>query len=194
MKDPEKDIKDQIVRLTDPTIRDEKKVLETIVDAITDKYVDKDLVKSAVRQALFNYEDQLRTFMVATATRQLKRVVNLINSLDTLEDRLNDPEVIANMRAQDLIRAYAIQQSSLMQSLDYVKKVADMRIELQQATAAITSSLTNHDSREIEHLSGLPKLTSQQRSTVRSLVEGMISSIDADYEETESDADVSTVP
>jgi hypothetical protein len=118
--------------------------------------------------------------MVAVAHTQLRRILRLIQSIDRTEEELMREETLQCMRPSDLIKAYALQQSNLMQSLDYVKRIVDMRVELQQATAAITASLSPTDVQEITTLSGLPKLDSQQRNTIRVLVDEMIAHVEAD--------------
>jgi len=173
------DLRRVITKLLDRPIEDEGKVLEIIVGAITSKYTDPSLVRQAVTQAVYNYESQLRVFMVAVANTQLRRILKLVSSIDQLEDRLDEPEMVATMTASNLIKVYALKQNNLVESLDYVKKIADMRMELQQATAAISSTLTNRDIEEIDALSGLPKLGPQQRGRVRKIIECMIADVDS---------------
>jgi len=168
------DIESTLTRLLDRPLQDEDKVLEVIVQAITAKYTDPVVVQKAVKQAVGNYENQLRVFLVAVANRQLARILHLIRSLDDIEETLRQPEVISKLEAKDLLKLYALTQSNLVTSLDYVKKIVDMRIELATAQAAISSTLTTRESEELNALSGLPKLTPQQRGQVRRIVEGII--------------------
>lgn len=184
---PADDLERTLSRLLSRPIQDEDKVLEVIVGAITAKYTDPGLVSQAVKQAIQNYENQLRVFMVAVANRQLARILRLMRSLDEIENLIANPEVIAKMEPRDLIKAYALQQSNLMSSLDYVKKVADMRIELATAQAAIANSLTTREVEEINALSGLPKLSPQQRGNVRRIVEGLVRDIAEDDKNLETD-------
>lgn len=176
------DTKRVLGKLIKGTVQDEDKVLEVIINAITSKYTDPTLIRQAVNQAITNYENQLRVFMVAVANRQLTRILRLIRTLDSLEEQLESPSVIANMASKDLIRIYALQQSNLTTSLDYVKKVADMRMELATANAAITNSLTTSETEEINALMNLPKLSSFQRNNIRKIVEGLVSDIALDNE------------
>ena len=178
------DLENTISRLLDRPIDDEKKVLELIVNAITSKYTDPSLVRRAVKQACYNYENQLRVFMVAVANAQLARIIRLINLLDNLEVKMQDPEFIQSLDPREMIKLYALQQSHLASSLEYVKKIADMRIELQTAQAAITNTLTSKEMAEINTLSGLPTLSAQQRGSVRKLVEGIMSDIATDLSST----------
>lgn len=181
-------------RLLSRPLQDEDKVLEIIVNAITAKYTDPNIVQQAVKQAITNYENQLRVFMVAVANRQLARILRLMRSLDKLEEELEDPVTIKSMEPKELIKVYALQQSNLAGSLDYVKKVADMRIELATAQAAITNTLTTRDVDEINTLSGLPKLSSQQRHNVRRLIEGLVRDISEDSKDLEKDLESDFVP
>lgn len=157
-------------------LQDERKVLETIVGAITAKCTDPDLIRQAVRQTVTNYENQLRVFMIALANQQLSRILRLTRSLDEIEERFQNKELLDNMNSKDLVRLYAVQQSNLVHSLDYVKRVADMRIELAAAQAAVSTSLLD-DKEEVEKLSGLPKLTAQQRNNVRKIIEGLVKDV-----------------
>jgi hypothetical protein len=175
-------------------LQDEDKVLEIIVGAITSKYTDPGLVSQAVKQSIQNYENQLRVFMVGVANRQLARILRLMRSLDAIEAQIAEPSVIAQMSPRDLIKAYALQQSNLMSSLDYVKKVADMRIELATAQAAIANSLTTREVEEINALSGLPKLSPQQRGNVRRIVEGLVRDIAEDNKDLEQELEEGFVP
>lgn len=184
---PADDIERTLNKLLTRPLQDEDKVLEIIVGAITAKYTDPGLVSQAVKQAIQNYENQLRVFMVAVANRQLARILRLMRSLDEIENQIANPDVIAKMEPRDLIKAYALQQSNLMSSLDYVKKVADMRIELASAQAAIANSLTTREVEEINALSGLPKLSPQQRGNVRRIVEGLVRDIADDNKDLEKD-------
>jgi len=181
------DIEATLNRLLDRPIQDEDKVLEVIVKAITAKYTDPQMIRKAVKQAVSNYENQLRVFMVGVANRQLQRILRLMRTIDSLEEQIEKPEVIASMCPKELIKVYALQQSNLNNSLDYVKKVADMRMELATAQAAITSTLTTRETEEINALAALPKLNAQQRGNVRRIVEGLIHDISMDEEEHEGD-------
>jgi len=176
------DLEQTLARLLDRPIDDEKKVLEILVNAITSKYTDPDLIKQAVRQAVFNYENQLRTFMVAVANAQLARVIRLIGMIDRIEERLSAPDMLESIDPKSLIKMLALQQSNLSQTLDYVKKIADMRLEMQTAQSAITNTLTSKEVSEIHALTGLPTLNSVQRGNVRKLVEGIMVDIVSDAE------------
>lgn len=184
----EENLQEVLTRLLNKPISDEKKVLELIISAITTKSVDPDLVRQAVTQAVFNYENQLRVFMVSVANAQLQRILRLINLIDKLETDIDKKDYASNLEPKDLVKLYALYQSNLTQSLDYVKKIADMRLELQQANSAITSGLTNTELEEVKTLSGLPKLNAKQRNSVRRLIEGI-----ADVIQTEGSKDIVSV-
>lgn len=173
----EDSIKDEIDRLLNKPIANESKVLEIIVDAITNKYSDPSLVEKAVRQSVFNYETQMRIFQIAAAKRQLNRIVKLINMTEALEDHAMSPDVIAQMEMKDLINLYGKAQTAVREGLDHIKKVVDMRIE---ATAAQTAMMSTINQRETEtvDMSGISNLTSQQRDKVRRLVDGIVDDID----------------
>lgn len=188
------DIERVLSRLLTRPLQDEDKVLELIVNAITAKYTDPGVVNQAVKQAISNYENQLRVFMVAVANRQLARMLRLMRSLDQIERQLEDSETIGRMEPRDLIKVYALQQSNLSEGLEYIKKIADMRIELATAQAAITNTLTTRDVDEINTLSGLPKLSAQQRHNVRRLVEGLVRDISDDSKTLETELEVGFVP
>jgi hypothetical protein len=176
----DQDIAREVRRLLALPISDEKKVMEGLVDAITEQHTKPELVEQAVRQTVHKYENKLRVFAIAAANRQLRRIIRLIDTLDVMEEELNDPGRLAGMESKDLIRLYSVTQGNLTTSLDYVKKVLDMRMELAQAMGAMSSK----EQDEIETLSGLPTLNSTQRDKVRRLISGM----------TEEVIDVEVVP
>jgi hypothetical protein len=172
-----------IAKLSNPPISDEKKLLEIVVNAVTSKSVDPILVKQAVTQAVFNYENQLRVFMVAAANAQLARIIRLIQLIDRIEERVEKGDFVNELEPKDLLRLYALHQANLTNSLDYIKKIADMRLEMHQAESAISSAMTNSELEEVKNLSGLPKLTAKQRTSVRRLIENMSASmIDVEVE------------
>ena len=175
------DLESTIDRLLNGPLQDEDRVLEIIVEAITAKCTDTDLVRKAVKQAVSNYENQLRVFMVAVANRQLARILRLMRSLDHIEEQIeSNPSIIGQMKPNELLKLYALQQSNLNGALDYVKKVTDMRLELASAQAAITNTMTTKELDEIHTLSRLPKLNAQQRGNVRRIVEGLVADINED--------------
>lgn len=170
MRTQEEDIKLQVQRLLSRPVNDEKRALEIIVEAITSKYVDSSLVEQIVKQTVFNYETKLRVFAIAAANRQLNRILRLITILDDLEEELGKPERFRGMDDKELVKLYAVVQSNLSTSLDYVKKVIDFRLELQQAQA---SMLSPTEKENIDAMSGLPTLDASQRDKVRRLIQGI---------------------
>jgi len=169
------DIREQVGRiLRNRSIADERKVLEVITDAITAKYTDPQMLEQAVKQTLYKYENKLRVFAIAAAQRQLGRIMRLIDTLDSLEAELGSPHRFAGMDNQDLIRLYTVTQANLNNSLDYVKKVIDFKIELAQAQSSL---MTAQQKEEIDAMSGIPSLNPQQRDRVRKIVQGMADEI-----------------
>jgi hypothetical protein len=182
--DAERDIRDTVQRLLDRPISDENKVLEIIVDAITSHYVDPKLVERAVRQSVYNYENQLRVFMVAAANTQLRRMLRLISYINECEeelfnrkDKATGEKRLAGMKDQDLIRAYASAQANFNHGMDYVQKVVDMRLELAKAQGSLADTVMNREREELNALSGLPTLNTQQRDRCRRIIEGMVDNI-----------------
>lgn len=164
----------EVRRLLSLPISDERKVMEVLVDAITEKHQNPELVEQAVKQTIHKYESKLRVFAIAAANRQLRRIVRLIDTIDAMEQEIEDPTRLASMDNKDLIRLYSVTQGNLTTALDYVKKVMDMRMEMAVAVGAIMSS---KEQEEIETLSGLPTLSSTQRDKVRRLISGMTEEI-----------------
>lgn len=192
--DAEREVKDTIRRLLNRPISDEKKVLETIVDAITSHYVDPRLVEQAVRQSVFNYENQLRVFMVAAANTQLRRLLRLITHIEDIEEEIFKRERFSGMKDQDLIRTYAAAQANLNTGLDYVKQVVDMRLELAKAQGSLADVVMNREREELNALSGLPTLNPQQRDRCRRIIEGMVDNVKAMNEGDPSIAEDFTPP
>lgn len=178
-------LEETITNALENPLRDASATLDTIVRAIINHSVDRNKVEAAVKLTINNYENQLRVFMIAVANSHLPRISRLLNICDELETQLQSEKIIKDMDAKDLLKSYALMQSSLVMSLDYVKKIADMRMELQQHQSAITSSMTNREMIEIDAMSGLPKLDSNQRSRVRTVIEGMLSAIKEEEDSTE---------
>ena len=175
--DPNSKLKSALTDALDSPLSDEKKVLDTIVKAIVNRSVDKNLIEQAVKRTVNNYENQLRVFMIAVATNHLPRIQKLLSALDLIDEEMNTPRIVRQMDVKDLLKSYALMQATLTQSLDYVKKVTDMRMELEQAQSAITSTLSSEEAEEINKLAGIPKLDATQRNRVRTLIEGMIVSV-----------------
>lgn len=169
-------IRDEIDRLLSRPIADEGKVLEIIVQAITSKYAQPELVERAVKQAIFNYETQLRIFQIATAKRQLTRIVRLMEMTEQIEELAMSPGVLARMEPKDLVALYGKAQASVKDGLDYIKRVVDMRIEATQAQAAMMSTINTRDVDQIDS-AGIGALSSQQRDKVRRIVDGIVENI-----------------
>lgn len=189
-------IKTEIDRLLNRPIADEGKVLEIIVQAITAKYAQPELVERAVRQAVFNYETQMRIFQIATAKRQLARITKLINMTETMEDFVMSPEVMAKMEAKDLINLYGKATTAVKDGLEYIKRVVDARIEATAAQAAMMATINQHEIESVD-IAGISSLSSQQRDKVRRIVDGIVEDLDtinAGHAKLLEESDGSTVP
>jgi hypothetical protein len=171
----EEDIRAQIERLLDKPINDENKVLEIIVDAITSHYADPSQVEQAVRQAIYQYEVQMRVFMIANAKAQLRRVMRMMKLAEKMEEQFDNPLVLAQMEPKDIVALYARIQGNIKQSLDYIKGVVDMRIEQQVAQAALTAATS--DKSKPQTASRVQDLDSQQRDKVRRIFDGLMEGI-----------------
>jgi len=170
-------VKSEIDRLLSKPIDDEGKVLEIIVQAITSKYAQPEVVEKAVRQAVFNYEVQMRIYQIAIAKRQLSRIVRLMNMTESMEQFVMSPEVMAKMEAKDLINLYGKANTAVKDGLEYIKRVVDARIE---ATAAQTAMMETINQREVAtvDIAGISNLTTQQRDKVRRIVDGIVDDLD----------------
>ena len=172
-KKTEDEIKSTVERLLNRPIDDERRVLEIIAEAITSKNVSPSLVEQAVKQSVYKYETKMRVFAIAAANRQIPRILRLIDTLDMLEEELGDPSRYASMKDQDLLRLYVATQANLNNSLDYIKKIIDFRMEATQAQAAL---LTAQEKEQVD-ATGLPTLDAQQRDRVRKIIKGMAEEI-----------------
>jgi hypothetical protein len=123
-------------------IDDPLEALRIVENAISRKEVDPEMVVIALRQVLSEYEQQLRVFSIAAARAEIPRVVNLLKFVSELESRTFDPVRLETMTDKDLIRLYTLSQAALTTSLDNIKKVADMRLEMLQAGAKPESMLS----------------------------------------------------
>lgn len=176
--DSEDAVRNEIDRLLNRPIADEGKVLEIIVQAITSKYTQPELVERAVRQAVFNYETQMRIFQIATAKRQLARITKLINMTESMEDYIMSPEMMSKMEAKDLINMYGKASQAVKDGLDYIKRVVDARIEATAAQAAMMATINQREVESVD-IAGISSLTSQQRDKVRRIVDGIVEDLDS---------------
>ncbi len=159
--------------MTEP-ITDPIELIDTLKDAILRRAVDKEKVLQAIKQVLSGYETQNRIFLIGTAQVELSRIVRLMRFVSNVEEELFKEERMDSANTKDLIRAYALAQTNLVSSLDNVKRIVDMRLELQKAGMSNPAALLNPDSEEVQALSQLPGLDARGRDKVRQLV-GMIS-------------------
>jgi hypothetical protein len=196
----EDDIRAQIERLLDRPINDEDRVVEIIVDAITSHYAEPELVKQAVRQAVNQYEVQLRIFMIANAKQQLRRITRLIKLSEKMEEMFEQPPVMAAMEPKDLVQLYAKIQGNIKEGLTYIKSVVDQRMEQQVAQAAMLTAMHGGEPVKSKSASKIRDLDSQQRDKVRRIVDGLVSGLVTMEDEEKSDvidvevAETSLVP
>lgn len=179
-------VRETIQRVLTKPLQDEDRVLEIIVDAITNRYTDKSLVERAVRQAVANYEVQMRIYMIAIAKAQLRRIQKLMNSISTIEENLTDPVMLAKIAAikpEGIIQLYANAQRSLRDSLAYIKTVVDQRLEVQTAEAALIQMQSNEGASP-----AVRALLPQQRDKVRRILDGVIERLE------DADADITAKP
>lgn len=174
MSGSEDEIRSQIERLLDRPINDEDRVVEIIVDAITSHYANPELVKQAVRQAVNQYEVQLRIFMIANAKKQLRRVMKLMKLSEQMEDAFEKPAVMASMEPKDLVQLYSKIQGNIKESLTYIKSVVDMRLEQQVAQAAMITAMHGGEQIKSKSASKIRDLDSQQRDKVRRILDGLV--------------------
>lgn len=166
---PPEDLEEVLRNLLNDPIRDEVAVLRIIIEAITSKCTDTHLIEQAVTQVMHNYENHLRVFMVAAANTHLARVARLSENISKLEDKFSDPSAL-DLEDKDYIRLYSQQQKSMMESLDYIKKVADMRIE----QAAALGSTANVSGRDLDKINKIGQLSPFQRDRVRKIIDAVM--------------------
>lgn len=153
------------------TLDDRSKVaLEVIARAVTQDDIDKEEVAKTVRATVNSYELELRIFAVAAAKRQVGRVVRLLNMLDHMEEefdaRLKDPEKRGAIDTAALLKLYATSQGNLSSTLEFIKRVMDQRIEVEQA-----QSVLNPLAKVADQNKDMP-LRPSERHRMRTLLEG----------------------
>lgn len=168
------DIQAALTKLLDQPLADEKQVLQILIEAVVNYSVDPTVLRKALQQTINNYETNLRVIMIAIANTKLKRIFRMINLLDKMEEELATPARIRLMEDKDFIRAYATVQTSLMQSLDYVKKIVDMRVETQQAESAIMANLTS-----TETTASAQVISKSSREKLRRIIGTVIETVDS---------------
>jgi hypothetical protein len=146
--------------------------LKTLRDAFTGR-IDQSLAKEALEEVLKNYELQLRVFLVGVAKGKIDRVIRMMNFLERAEEAMFSDANIANATPNQLIKMVALGQSSLLTSLDYIRKVADMRAEIERMGAASRLDEALAKATELGSPDGLPILEPKQRERIR----GMLSRI-----------------
>jgi hypothetical protein len=170
-KDAEAKYRKDVDALLDaPLIKDERKVLQIIADAINDKFEDHpQIVAQAVRQTVHGFDIKMRIFVYAQAKRYASRVLRMIDTLDLIEEELTKPERFGTLDNKELLRYYRDTQMNLNEHLGFVDRAANLRIEPQQAQDAMSSDLVE----DTEVDSDIAMLDAQQRDRVRKLIEGI---------------------
>jgi hypothetical protein len=150
---------------------DSEKSLEIIIKAITEHVTDEDLLKQAVNKAVNNYESQLRIFMIAAAKEKLKNIQKLMKLSETIEDSLSLYESSGEIDAKDLVSFYHQINRKLKSEQEFIKTVADQRLEILNAMSSMKDAVTSD---EILDDDVLGKLDSSKRDRVRRLVDKII--------------------
>lgn len=150
---------------------DSERSLEIIIKAITEQVTDEDLLKQAVNKAVNNYEAQLRIFMVAAAKEKLKNIQKLMKLSETIEDSLSLYGSSGEIEAKDLVSFYNQINRKLKNEQEFVKTVADQRLEILNAMSSMKDAVTSD---EILDDDVLGKLDSSKRDRVRRLVDKII--------------------
>jgi len=173
---------ESLVVKEEPQLDDPIKLLDLLKDAILRKpSVDKHAASQALRQVMHNYEAQNRVFLIAAANAELPRIVRLLSFIDSCEEELFSPERYVSASTRDLTRLYALAQSHLLQGLESVKKVADMRLEVMKASGGAdgVGGLFDAESKELNALSDI-SLDANSRDKVRKVVSGLMKAIERD--------------
>ena len=189
--DKELDLTGVLSRREKEKLGDPIEILSMLKDAILNKEYDKEAVSVALRQLLQNYEAKSRVFLIAAANAELPRVIKLLSFLNSCEDEMFTDHRVKNASTRELIKLYALAQSTLVTGLDNVKKVADMRIEIMRASGGSDGldSMFSGESNDMNALSDLPGLDARSRDKVRKVINGLMDSIDQDSSLDESDTD-----
>lgn len=165
-------LEEALAKVLNRPFDDEGEVVSLLVQAITFKCTDTDLIEQAVKQTIDDYENKLRVFMVGVANAQLQRILRMINMLGNIESELEKNRVNL-LRDSDLIKLYATTQTALMQSLDYVKKIVDMRVEKDVAQSIVAKNMEQTKATQNQNLMLLPAAA---RNRLRKVIECVVAS------------------
>lgn len=159
---------DKELEALEPTVApiDPMKALDVIRDALSGKLNNPELGKQAILSVLKNYEVQLRIFLVGVAKTRINRVLRAMELLESVETELFKPERVSRMSTSELIKTYQIANAVTVEGLDYIRKVADMRAELERLGAAANLDEALADATR-SAMDGLPPLNPSQRDNVR---------------------------
>jgi len=171
-------------------IEDPLELLDTIKDAILRRQTDPAKVTQALRQVLSKFEVQNRVFLVASAQSEVDRIVRILKFLSDCEAELFDHEKVKDYSVKQLTRLYALAQSNLLMSMDNVRKVADMRLDMMNKGDATNPALLGAESPELEAMASMPGLAPSERDRVRKLMSRLNEAIEKDdsvVEDTDDD-------
>lgn len=147
-------------------LSDPNQVLDLLIDAITYVQTDPRQVRVAVNQTIHHYQNKFAVFSMAIANTQLRRIFKMIQSLDRLEEGLNERR--DGMSDDNLIRAYSAMQTTLLKSLDYIKQVSEIKLSIEDAR---NISQEIDEISEDSELEDLKLLTPQKRNRIRQIID-----------------------
>jgi hypothetical protein len=153
-------------KLLNQPIDDESQVLTIITEAILNKSIDPKLVSQAVRQVINQYENKLKVFTIGVAQLQLKRILNLIEILDNMDDQLKNSSKTTLMEDKDFIRMYATVQTSMVQALTFIKEASTTQLDIDKDKVELSGSGI-----VIEEEPAIKLLNANQRDRVRKVIE-----------------------
>ena len=131
--------------------------------------------RDAVERVFHQHENQLRVFLVGAAKSKLRRVLRSMEIIDQIEAELFDVHRISpTTKTEDLVRMYAYATSNQHSDFDFIRKVADMNLEIQRVMGAVGYKST-FDNKIQEVVDKLP--TPNQRALVRKAVEDCLAAL-----------------
>jgi hypothetical protein len=109
--------------------------------------------------------------MIAAAKEKLKNIQKLMKLSETIEDSLSLYESSGEIDAKDLVSFYHQINRKLKSEQEFIKTVADQRLEILNAMSSMKDAVTSD---EILDDDVLGKLDSSKRDRVRRLVDKII--------------------
>jgi hypothetical protein len=150
-------------------------VLSILVEAIIYKTTDTALIEQVVQQVINKYENRLKIFQIGVAQAQLERILRMIKLLDKIEDEIT--KFVPGMENNDLIKTYATTQVAFTQSLEYIKKISELKIDITQLGSIKEESTEPY------------LIPSHKRKRLRSVVEAVLETVNSS-EELDADKEV----